>query len=199
MGSRKGNVILFTQLKNQLYTRLESEFLGKYRGEWTDDELEAALHALALATMRYGMLVPENNSQIVFDLDEWTARSGNTGPYLMYAYARTRSILRELHSRAAKITLDASLLSEPAEHELLVKISLFEETVKGAAAGFSPSTLCSYLFELSKSFNRFYASCPVKAADSDELMRARLQLVELTGEVIARGFELIGVPVIERM
>lgn len=177
MSSRKGNVILFSQLKDRLNEKIRSEFLEKYVGEWSQDEIEETCYRISLATIRYGMLKQDNNSQIVFDLDEWTARTGNTGPYMMYAYARIRSILRELGAVDFS-NVSYGVLAHPSEIELLLHINSYPETVLRAAEQLAPSLVCTYVFELAKKFNRMYQECSVLKAESEELKIARAALIE---------------------
>merc|ERR1712157_329156 len=94
MSSRKGNVILFSELESALVTKIKADYLEKFKDspDWTATEIEDAAHKIALSAMRYGMLNCDPGSQIVFDLDAWCSVTGNTGPYLLYAYARAKSI-----------------------------------------------------------------------------------------------------------
>jgi arginyl-tRNA synthetase len=87
MSSRKGDVILMSQLKQRLLSKIEADSLGKHRGEWPNAKLNKTARRINLGTMRYGMLNQDNQSVIVFDLEAWTARTGNAGPYMMDAYA----------------------------------------------------------------------------------------------------------------
>ncbi len=200
MSSRKGNVILMSQLKERLLSKIESEFLGKYRGDWPDAELDETARRIALGTMRYGMLNQDNQSMIVFDLDAWTARTGNTGPYMMYAYARTRSILREIGENARDWTkVDWSLLSHETEAEVLRHLNEYHSTVALATERHSPHTLCAYVYELAKLFSRMYKQCSVLHAESEELKTARAGLVNATGLVIQHGLSLLGIQTVERM
>merc|ERR1711977_255084 len=100
MSSRKGNVVLFSQLHQALDQRIEEVYMEKLRAAnpeyWTDAACADARHKIALASMRYGMLNQDMGSQIVFDLEAWAHPAGNSGPYLLYAYARTNSILAKL-------------------------------------------------------------------------------------------------------
>jgi arginyl-tRNA synthetase len=200
MSSRKGNVILMSQLKQRLLSKIESDFLGKYRGEWPDAELDETARRIALGTMRYGMLNQDNQSMIVFDLEAWTARTGNTGPYMMYAYARTRSILRELGEKKWDwSSVDWSLLSHETEAEVLRHLNEYHSTVALAAERYSPHTLCAYVYELAKLFSRMYKQCSVVHAESVELQTARAGLVDATGRVIQHGLSLLGIETVERM
>jgi len=198
MSSRKGNVILFSELKSLLLSKIITEFLDKYRGEWSDSEIDSAAYAIALATIRYGMMNQDNNSTIVFDLDEWTARSGNTGPYMLYAFARMRSIMRD----AGEIDFLKSsfkLLVTSEEQELVSHLSEFPQTALRAAENLTPSLICTYVYELAKCFNRMYRACPVLKAESEELRDARLALVEAASRVLHQALSLIGVKTIDRM
>ncbi len=198
MSSRKGNVILFSELKDRLLKKIHAEYLSKYANEWPAEELDAAGHAIALATMRYGMLNQENNSEIVFDLDEWTSRSGNTGPYLLYAYARIASMLRE-GGGAPSLAHHLELLVHATETSVLLHLNAYHTTVQQAAEKYAPSILCAYLYELCKRFSRMYQQCSVLNAENPELRAARLSLVASVAKVIQHGLGLLGIRTIERM
>ena len=200
MSSRKGNVILMSSLKERLVSKINAEFLDKYKGEWSDEERSKAAWCIALGTMRYGMLNLDNNSQVVFDMDAWTARTGNTGPYMMYAFARTRSILRELGEQNFDLSSTRwDLLTHDTELEVLRFLNEYHATVNLACARYSPHIICSYAYELAKLFSRMYQNCSVLRAETPELKQARAGLVEATGLVIKHALSLIGIESVERM
>jgi len=198
MSSRKGNVILFSQLQERLLGKINSDFLNKYRDEWPAEEIDTAAYRIALATMRFGMLKHDNNSNIVFDLDKWSSVSGDTGPYMMYACARIKSILGGAgkldHSKA-----DWSLLSHETELDLILHLSTYHSTVFQAAEKYSPLLICSYVYELSRKFSKMYKQCSVIHADSEELKITRACLVSAVGAVIEHGLSLLGIHTVERM
>ena len=198
MSSRKGNVILFSQLQERLIARLRSEFLDKFQDEWSEDEIIEAARRLAVATIKYGMLNTDSRKSIVFDLEEWTAKRGNTGPYLMYAYTRTRSILRELGDIDRSLR-DWSLLVHEKEQELVRRLAAFTDVACQAAESYQPQYICMYLYDLSRDFSRMYEVCHVKRAETPELQVTRAGLVEATGLVIQKGLELLGIRTLERM
>jgi arginyl-tRNA synthetase len=200
MSSRKGNVILMSSLKDQLYSKINSEFLDKYIGEWPDEERIEAARRIALATMRYGMLNLENNSLVVFDMNEWTAKTGNTGPYMMYAYARTRSILRELGNGFEDLTNARwDLLTDETEADVLRWINEYHGVLEAAGRRYSPHMVCSFVYELAKRFSRMYQNCSVLRAETPELQRARAGLVRATGLVIQHALSMLGIETVERM
>lgn len=198
MSSRKGNVILFSELKERLIGKAMSEFLEKYRGDWSDAEIDAAARAISLATIRYGMLKPENNSTVIFDLDEWTERSGNTGPYMLYAYTRIASILRDVGSRKDQ-AIQWDLLTHESEIDIVKKINEYPALIQRAADNYSPHLICAYVYELAKEFSRMYKFCPVSKAETEALKNARAALIEATGMVIEHALRLLGIPVLTRM
>ncbi|MFT7661889.1 MAG: arginyl-tRNA synthetase [Planctomycetota bacterium] len=198
MSSRKGNVILFSQLEAALLEKINGDFLAKYIGDWEQAEIDAAAHSIAMATMRYGMLNQLHNSKIVFDLDEWSAQTGNTGPYLMYAYARTRSILQQVGEVDLEL-VDWSLLTQETEANVLGWLADYHRTVGRASEAVLPQILCGYIYELARRFSRMYEDCSVVHAETDALRATRLQLIDATGQVIHHGLSLLGIRTVERM
>ena len=138
MSSRKGNVILFSQLKELLLNKIKTEFLNKYESQWPAKQIEDVAHKIAVGTIRYGMLNQDNNKNIIFDLNEWTSQTGNTGPYMMYAYARIQSILRDLGDRDLGgrdfSKVDWSVLNHKTEHLILRRLMFFQDTVLKSAS-----------------------------------------------------------------
>lgn len=198
MSSRKGNTILFSELQRLLLNKIRTEFLDKYKSEWSEEEINESAYRIALATIRYGMLNQDNNSVIVFDLDEWTARSGNTGPYMLYAYARIQSILRDFGSLDIA-RADWKLLKEEAETDLLMFLTSYPDVIEKAAKNFAPNGICTYLYELSKRFSRFYHDCPVLKAEPQGLKEARAILVKSVAKVLDHGLSLLGIKTVDRM
>ena len=198
MSSRAGNVIPFVRLKHELIRHVREKFLDEFVGQWSADEIEETARRIAIATIRYGMLNQDNNKNIIFDLDEWTNPSGNTGPYLMYAYVRTRSILREIDGYALDAA-DWSRLDHVSERTLVRSLGRFPTVVEQAATQYEPQLLCIYLYDLSKDFSRFFRECSVKHAEDDALRAARAALTDAVGRVLAQGLGLLGIPVVERM
>jgi arginyl-tRNA synthetase len=198
MSSRKGNVVPFTELEDQLVAYIRKQYLEDQRAELGDAVIEETARRVAIATIKYGMLNQDNNKNIVFALEEWTAPKGNTGPYLLYAYARTRSILRELKGYDLAAADWASLATD-AESDLLAAMSRFPQVALDAARQYQPQLLCIYLYDLSRELSRFYENCPVLKAGSPELRAARGALVDAAGRVIGRGLELLGIKTVDRM
>lgn len=198
MSSRWGNIILFSDLRNRLTQTIRAEYLHKYENQWPPDEIEEAARIISVATIKYGMLNQDHLKDIVFDLDEWTSRSGNTGPYMLYAYARTRSILGKLGGYQLQ-DADLSTLQHPCEQELIAAIAQFPDTASRAGQQYRPQLICTYLFQLSRLFSRMFDQCPVIQAPHLSLKAARAALVDATGRVIQAGLNLLGITTLDRM
>lgn len=198
MSSRSGTIILFSQLRHRLCHKITSEYLEKYRGDWPDSEIEEAARKIAVATIKYGMLNQDNQRNIIFELDEWTSRSGNTGPYLLYAYTRTRSILAKMGGYDLD-QADFSLLNHPAEEDLVEHLARFPEIAQKACQEYKPQLICVALFRLCKDFSRMFDLCPVIQAPTAPLRAARAALVDAVGRLLESGLNLLGIEVLRRM
>ena len=200
MSSRKGTVILMSTLKERLLSKIHADFLDKYKEEWSEEERHETARRIALATMRYGMLNVDNNSVVIFDIEAWTSKTGNTGPYMMYAYARTRSILRELGTETVDLTSAKwDLLTHETEVDVLRLINEYHSVVETACERYSPHMVCTFVYDLAKRFSRMYQQCSVLNAETKDLQVARAALVSASGLVIKHALSLLGIETVERM
>jgi arginyl-tRNA synthetase len=90
-------------------------------------------------------------------------------------------------------------VSAPQEKELAKELLRFGTVVEEVAATLQPHLLCTYLYDLATAFTTFYDNCSVLNADTAELRASRLALTDLTGRVLARGLDLLGIEAPERM
>jgi arginyl-tRNA synthetase len=199
MSSRDGSAVPFTTLRDTMLAELD-KVLAKYKGEWSDAELKDTAGKLCAGAIKYGMISTDPKSEIVFDLQDWLSFEGNSGPYLMYSYARTRSILRKAEEQGFAPGLGGvALLDQASEHELLRFLYDFNEVVANATEQYKPSLLATHLFYTCKAFNRFYADVPVLKADNAALRDARLALIEAFARTLKQGLALLGMTPPERM
>ena len=196
MSSRDGNIIPLMELVSKMEAKITEDYLERYRGQWTDEEIKKTAHAVAGGAIKYGMIRVDNNRKIVFDMDEWLKLDGETGPYLQYVHARINSLLLKFKIKGE---VDSSKLTHDLELALILKLSFFNETVLTCADKNSTMGLCSYLYELCKLFNSFYAECPIGKEADKEIQKARLMLTSSVGKVIKEGLSLLGIEAPERM
>lgn len=209
MSSRKGNVITFRALREQLAAALDDKHFAKLRGEQSEQNIAAGIHQVSLGAIKYGMLARDNNQKIVFDMDEWTkVEGGDMGPTLQYVTARTASLLRKGQERglvldpallAGQAPLQAGTLNELAERALMQALIVLPGTVTQAASSLRPSALCAQLYTLARAYNRFQQECNVIHQTDAGVIQSRLLLVKATRGALSWGLGLLGIPAPEWM
>ena len=190
MSSRQGNIVPFSLLQKQLTTEL-APHLQKYQDKWSHAQIHATQHLLASGAIKYGMLQNDPQKEIVFDLPAWLRFDGNTGVYLMYAYARAHSLLEKAGDKVSMEHLQ--LLTNAEEGDLLLMLCRFNRTVAQAEHNLKPSLLATLLYALAKSFSKFYTEHAILRADSKELIGARLALVKCFCTTYKQGLSLLGI------
>jgi arginyl-tRNA synthetase len=155
---------------------------------------------VGLGAVKYADLLPNRQSDYMFSWDKMLALSGNTAPYLQYAYARIRSIFRKagLDDAALRTPHSALQLASPEELALAKHLLQFGQTLEAIVEDHRPNFLCNYLYELASKFTAFYENCPVLKSEG-AARASRLALCDLTARVLKQGLELLGIGVIEQM
>lgn len=199
MSSRAGNSFTFFQLIDLVIAEINT-YLEKYSTEWSQEQKEDTAHKLAVGAIKYGMLQADPNKEIVFDPIEWVSFEGNSGPYLMYSYARTQSILRRATEQGLKGSLThLDLLTHESERDLMRHLYDFNKVTINACDNYRPSTIANHLFFTCKAYNRFYTEVSVMKAETEELRAARLSLLQAFGDTLKTGLYLLGITPPEKM
>jgi arginyl-tRNA synthetase len=155
---------------------------------------------IGLGAVKYADLLPNRQSDYIFSWDKMLALTGNTAPYLQYAYARIQSIFRKVEG-TFNIQHSISNIQLVAEQELTLAKHLlnFGFTLEAVAEEFRPNYLCNYLFELAGKFTSFYENCPVLKAEDEATRDSRLALCALTARVLQQGLHTLGIETVEQM
>ncbi|MEM4625636.1 MAG: arginine--tRNA ligase [Candidatus Pacearchaeota archaeon] len=185
MSTRKGELVLLEDFFNEAFSRAKKEV--EKRNSKGDPK------KIAIAAIKYSMLRNDNDKNIIFDWNHSLNFEGDSGPYLQYSYARASSILRKFNGKFSKFIIPE--LSSSEIH-LIKQLSLFPEVVEKASKSFSPSIIANYSFQLAKSFNEFYHSCPVINDINEQF---RLRLVMAFRKTIKKCLFLLGIEVMEEM
>ncbi len=165
--------------------------------ELTTGEKADIAEIIGIGAVKYSELSQNRMTDYVFDWEEMLSLRGNTAPYLLNAYVRTRAIFRKLGEDVTDFGTEFEI-TEENEMALLVKLYQFAETVPEVLTDHRPNVLATYLFETAKAFHSFFEACPVLR--SEGVTRAtRLALCELSSRVLRQGLELLGLKVTERM
>lgn len=193
--ARSGETVRLIDLCEEAVERARA--IVKERSELDPEAMEKVARAVGIGAVKYADLSSDRIKDYVFAWERMLALDGNTAPYVEYAHARCRSILRK--SGEASTDPAAIRIEHDAERVLAKKLLAFGSVVAEVGRGLEPHKLCTYLFELATAYSTFFEGCPVLKADTAELRRSRLALVELSARVLQRGLELLGIEAPDRM
>jgi len=195
MKTRFGENVPLRQLLEEACTRARKIIEEKNPGLSEQEKIDIS-RVVGIGAVKYADLVQYRMTDYVFSWDKMLALQGNTAPYLQNAYVRIRSIFRKAGENAPKI--DNFTFKEPAENNLGKRLCQFAEIVPQVSNDFRPNVLANYLFEVANRFHAFYEACPVLKS-AEPLRSSRLALCDLTGRVLQRGLDLLGIKVPEKM
>ena len=164
---------------------------------------------VGIGAVKYADLSMNRESNYRFSYSKMLSLSGNTAPYMLYAYARIQGIKRKAlagvsgasDSGSDVLSLTASSLSLPTKEEqaLAKQLMRLDEVLEEVARDLYPNKLCEYLFDLSQRFNQFYERCPVLGAETEELKRSRAGLCSLTADTLKLSLGLLGIKTVEKL
>jgi arginyl-tRNA synthetase len=199
--TRSGDTVRLRDLLDEAVVRFRALLDDRIATEEERTETEAFKANVAkvagLSAVKYADLSQNRTSNYIFSYDKMLADKGNTAPYLLYAYARVKSIGRKGEIDFANLA-GAIQLTEEAELILAKHLLQLEGVIAEVATDLFPNRLCQYLFELSQKYNVFNDSCPVlKAAEPQR--SSRLALCDLTARTLKLGLGLLGIEVLDRM
>lgn len=173
MSSRKGNTLRAVDIL-EAAAAASQQLLGKAEPD------------SVLAAVKYAFLKNRVGGDIIYSPEESVALEGNSGPYLQYAHARACSILAK--ASGEQPAGDGEL--DPAERTLLRKLSQYPEVVEVAIAELMPHHICTYLYELAQTFNRFYEANRVLG---DTREATRLKLLSAYAATLKDGLTILGI------
>ncbi len=156
---------------------------------------------VGIGSVKYADLQQNRQTDYIFSWDKMLAFQGNTAPYLLYAYARVRSIFRKAKERGIAFNAaDVKSIAVESSHELALAKHLmnFGIVLQAVADDYRPNFLCTYLFELAGHYSAFFENCPVLAAE-EPLRSSRFALCELTARVLKQGLDVLGIETVEQM
>ncbi len=196
MSSREGSVVYADDLMDELKEKALNKIKAVKISKISKKEEDGVAEKVAQAAFKYGILKYSRNSEILFDPQESLSLEGNSGPYLLYTYARCQSVLEK--SKEKELEIEPELQLNSLERNISRHLSHFPYVLETAAGEFSPSILAKYLFELAEKYNSFYNSYPIIKAEKSS-RHLRLLITQATRVVLKAGLALLGIEVINRM
>jgi arginyl-tRNA synthetase len=201
--TRAGDTVRLRDLLDEAVERAEADLRRRLEEEGRQEDdgfIQQVATTVGLAAVKYADLSQNRITNYQFSFDRMLALQGNTAPYLLYAVVRIAGIARkggDLEGTSAPAAQHLSF-SEPQEWALVRELLKFDAVIAEVEEELLPNRLCTYLFELSQVFNRFYDQVPVLKADEPS-RASRLALCRLTANTLKLGLGLLGIPTLERM
>jgi len=193
LATRKGKTFFLSEIIEETKELAEKEIL-KRTPKMSKKELEERSLKIALAAIYYGDLKSNRINNVVFDLERFVSFDGDTGPYLLYSYARAKSILRKIKPKKDS-KLEIQELHEK-EFALTKKIAEFPSIIERAYEALNPSLIANYAYQLAQLFNEFYHDCPVKGSEQELF---RIQLVFAFSQTLKNALNVLGIETLEEM
>ncbi len=204
--TRDGNIVLLEELLDESVAKTREVIVenAKTRGvEMSEEEISEIAEKVGLGAVIYTYVKSGRERDIVFSWEEMLDFEGDTAPYLIYTYARTKSILRKAAEQGIKPCDPSSdklkLLTSDEEYQLVRSLSDFPEAIIKAMNSNEPFMISRQISLCARNFNRFYNNSSILGADTEELKEARLALCEALANTIKNGLDLLGIGVVERM
>jgi len=193
--TRDGTPVKLVDLLNESTERARLVLLEK-RPDLPPEKVARMAPIIGIGSVKYADQAQNRNLDYVFDWEKLLAFDGNTAPYLLNAYVRTRAILRKVGNPDFSL---APATGHAMDLDLSRRCLDYGDILSLTAREYRPHYLCQYLYDLASHFHRFYEACPVAQASCPELKNTRLQLCHVTGTILKHGLDLLGIEALEEM
>ena len=201
MKSREGTVVDADDLMKEMIDTAEehTKELGKIE-TLTEGQAEDLYVILGLGALKFFLLKVDAKKRMLFDPQASIDFHGNTGPFVQYTFARISALLRraeemELNSN----TLTFNVILHPTEVEVLSLLNEFPDKLKLAAEEYNPSIIAQYVYNLAKSYNRFYAELPVLSQSDPDMLNFKITFSRVVAQTISKAMGLLGIKVPKQM
>ncbi|MDB4927121.1 arginine--tRNA ligase [Mucilaginibacter sp.] len=197
MKSREGTVVDADDLIAEMEStaRKQTEALGKIN-DFGEEEKEQLYHTIGMGALKYFLLKVDPKKRLLFDPNESVDFQGHTGPFIQYTHARIKSVLNR--ATITGMETDPTELA-PEERDLIVTLTQFPDIITQAAIAYNPGTVANYVYELAKTYNKFYHEHSILQAEDELVKQFRLELSVASAKVISKAMNLLGIDVPERM
>lgn len=196
--TRDGGVMRLETLISEICDEMYRKILENHDADPKEARETAGI--VGLAAIKYGDLSNQASKDYVFDVERFTSFEGNTGPYILYTIVRIKSILSK-YKESGKTVEKGGILPPAGDSEKNLALSLcgFNSAIAQAYAETAPHKICSYIYELSNAFNRFYHETKILTEEDERQQAGWIQILELTMRVLETSIDLLGFSAPERM
>ncbi len=171
---------------------------GEMGRDLTSAEKAEISQIVGVSALKFADLMNERMTNYIFDEDKLTSTEGKTGPYVLYALVRMKSILEKMDVAPEITSADKIVIQSPAERQLMLRLYSMPDSLQTAYDNNAPHVICDYLFKLAQDFNLFYHDCPIK--DADNLTRcSRIAITKYALDMGTKMAHIIGLRVPDKM
>jgi len=167
----------------------------------SEEEANNTAKIVGLAALKYGDLSNQASKDYIFDIDRFASFEGNTGPYILYTIVRIKSILEKYKAESGNEDVNLPVISTDngSQMQLMLEVAKFNEMIENAAEELAPHKICSYVYDLSNAFNRFYHETKILAEEDQTKKAGYIALINLTINVLEQCIDLLGFSAPDRM
>jgi arginyl-tRNA synthetase len=194
MSSRQGNIVTFTQLRDDMIDRLEKETRERH-DDWSNKKVHQVASDIAIAAIQFMMLRQDPETIITFDIEEAMSFDGFTAPYILYTIARIEGIKRQSKTKSK---IEAGKLSHNLEAALLRKLAEYPLLVQRVGTTFHVSSVAVWAFETAKLFSEYYHQVRILDGEEDS-KAARLALCDGIQVSLRNALGLLGIKAVDEM
>ena len=201
MKSREGTVVDADDLMDEMINtaRETSEELGGKLNDLAAEEKADINRIIGLGALKYFMLKVDARKNMLFNPKESIDFNGNTGPFIQYTYARTRSIERKAAEAGVDLAKATPETISEKECGIIRMLNDFPAVVREAGKVYSPSGIANYAYDLVKEYNQFYHDFSILREEDEAAKAFRVLLTRNVGKVVKTAMNLLGIEVPERM
>ena len=196
--TREGGVMRLENLISQINDAVYNKIMENR--SVSEDEARKTSEIVGLAALKYGDLSNQASKDYVFDIERFASFEGNTGPYILYTIVRIKSIIEKYKAEGGQVEdLTVTNTDNGEQLLLMLEIGKVNEIIENAAKELAPHKICSYIYDLSNAFNRFYHGTKILAEEDEEKKKGYIALINLTKKVLETGIDLLGFEAPDRM
>lgn len=195
MSTRKGNILLLNKVLDESQERA-FEVIKEKADRLTEQEIADLAKRMGINAIKYNILSQNRTTNITFEWSKILSFEGNSAPYLMYTYARAKSVLEKAKSET--IEADNPSFKQEVEKTLLLTLLSYPDAINRAREEFKPNHIANFLYSLASDFNAFYNAVPILKA-GDEEKNSRLLMVQAFLQITEDCFTLLGLELPKKM
>ena len=192
--TRDGGVMTLSNLIDSVKEEVEK----KINNNLDKEEQEKISNTLTCAVLKYADLLPNRSTDYIFDIEKFSDMNGKTGVYLLYSTMRMKSLLDKAKDNNYSVNKVTGIYSR-YEKDIILKLlevpSILEKSYNERTLNY----ICDYLYELTNTFNSFYASVKVLTEEDIIKRESYLSLSEIVFKTNEMLLNILGIDILERM